>query len=76
MQQPRGTQECKQINMQTWEALQILWWGEVLSPLQKLVINSWKVYPQGWEIGELGACISSAARGGMGRMSRGGHAER
>lgn len=50
--------------------------GRVLSPLKELGVSSWKVCLQGWEVGKRGAYVSSAARIGMGRMEKGGQAER
>lgn len=50
--------------------------GRLLSSLKELAVSSWKVCLQGWEVGKRGAYVSSAARIGMGRMERGGQAER
>lgn len=50
--------------------------GRLLSSLKELVVSSWKVCLQDWEVGKRGAYVSSAARIGMGRMERGGQAER
>lgn len=50
--------------------------GRLLSSLKELAVSSWKVCLRGWEVGKRGAYVSSAARIGMGRMERGGQAER